>query len=77
MTTEITKILNGFKQFSETPYEDSIKFLKEYLDVEQSDEAFFELGKALFLNEDYDESIEYLKKTKDLKQRHILVSTIT
>ena len=28
MTTKITEILNGFKQFSETPYEDSIKFLK-------------------------------------------------
>ena len=67
MTTEITKILNGFKQFSETPYEDSIKFLKEYLDMEKSDEAFFELGKALFLNEDYDESIEYLKKAKNFK----------
>ena len=62
MTTEITNILKGFKEFSETPYEDSIKFLTEYIEVEPSQEAFFELGKALFFNEDYDESIEYLEK---------------
>ena len=67
MTTEITNILNGFKQFSENPYEDSIKFLRDYIEVEPSKEAFFELGKALFFNEEYDESIEYLKKSKLLK----------
>ena len=62
MTTEITKILSGFKQFSENPYQDSINFLKEYIEVEPSSEAYFELGKALFLNGDYDESIQYLEK---------------
>ena len=67
MTTEITRIIEGFKEFSETPYEDSIRFLNEYIEVEPTDEAFFELGKALFLNEDYDESIRYLKKTDDFK----------
>lgn len=67
MTTEITRILEGFKEFSETPYEDSIRFLKEYLEVEPDSEAFFELGKALFLNGDYDESIMYLKKADDIK----------
>lgn len=65
MTTEITNILNGFKQFSENPYLDSIKFLREYIEVEPSSEAFFELGKALFFNGDYDESINYLKKSRD------------
>ena len=64
MTTEITRILNGFKQFSENPYEDSINFLREYIEVEPSSEAFFKLGKALFFNEEYDESIEYLKKSE-------------
>ena len=39
MTTEITKILSGFKQFSENPYQDSINFLKEYIEVEPSSEA--------------------------------------
>ncbi|WP_292885822.1 lipopolysaccharide assembly protein LapB [Methanobrevibacter sp. UBA212] len=60
MTTEITKILNGFKKFSENPYSDAIKFLKDYIEVEPTDEAHFELGKALFLNDEYDESIKYL-----------------
>ena len=55
MTTEITKILNGFKKFSENPYSDAIKFLKDYIEVEPTDEAHFELGKALFLNDEYDE----------------------
>lgn len=68
MTTKITEILNGFKEFSETPYEDSIKFLKEYLEVEpENKEAIFELGKALFFNANYDESIQYLSKTNDFK----------
>ena len=67
MSTEITRIIEGFKEFSETPYEDSIKFLKEYTEVEPTSEAFFELGKALFLNGNYDESIRYLKKTDDFK----------
>ena len=65
MTTEITNIINGFKQFSENPYLDSIKFLREYIEVEPSSEAFFELGKALFFNKDYDESIKCLKKSSD------------
>ena len=65
MTTEITKILEGFKQFSENPYEDSVKFLREYIEVEPSSEAFFELGKALFLNGDYGESINSLEKSAD------------
>jgi len=60
MTTEITKILNGFKKFSENPYSDAIKFLKDYIEVEPTDEAHFELGKALFLNDEYDMSIKYL-----------------
>jgi len=61
MTTEITTILKGFKEFSQTHYEDSIKFLKEYLEVEpENNEALFELGKVLFLNGNYNESIEYL-----------------
>ena len=68
MTTEITKILSGFKQFSENPYQDSIKFLKEYIEVEPSSEAYFELGKALFLNGDYDESIQYLERSDDFKK---------
>ena len=68
MTTEITKILSGFKQFSENPYQDSIKFLKEYIEVEPSDEAYFELGKALFLNGDYDESIQYLEMSDDFRK---------
>ena len=68
MTTKITEILNGFKEFSETPYEDSIKFLKEYLEVEpENQKAIFELGKALFFSENYDESIKYLTKTNDFK----------
>ena len=67
MTTEITKILQGFKQFSENPYLDSINFLKEYIEVEPSSEAFFELGKALFFNEEYDESIRCLKKSGDFR----------
>ena len=65
MTTEITKIINGFKQFSENPYLDTINFLREYIEVEESSEAFFELGKALFFTKDYDESIEYLQKSDD------------
>ena len=65
MTTEITEILNGFKQFSENPYSDAIKFLKEYIEVEPTDEAYLELGKALFFNEEYDESISYLELTND------------
>ena len=65
MTTEITKILNGFKKFSENPYSDAIKFLKEYIEVEPTDEAYFELGKALFLNDEYDESIRYLKQSSN------------
>ena len=68
MTTEITKILSGFKQFSENPYHDSINFLKEYIKVEPSSEAYFELGKALFLNGDYDESIHYLERSDDFKK---------
>ena len=67
MTTEITKIIKGFKNFSETPYDDSIKFLKEYLEVEENDEAFFELGKALFFKGNYNESIRYLKKSSNFK----------
>ncbi|MEE1337259.1 tetratricopeptide repeat protein, partial [Methanobrevibacter sp.] len=67
MTTEITKILNGFKKFSENPYSDAIKFLKEYIEVEPTDEAYFELGKALFLNDEYDESIKYLKLSTNPK----------
>lgn len=67
MTTEITRIINGFKQFSETPYVDSINFLKDYIEVEQTDEAFFELGKALFFNEEYGEAIECLKKSDDYR----------
>ena len=67
MTTEITEILKGYNEFSEDPYADSIKFLREYIEVEPSSEAFFELGKALFFNEDYDESIEYLKKSNDIR----------
>ena len=67
MTTEITRIINGFKQFSENPYLDSINFLKEYIEVEPSSEAFFELGKALFFNDDYDESVKYLKMTDDFR----------
>jgi len=68
MTTEITTILKGFKEFSQTHYEDSIKFLKEYLEVEpENNEALFELGKVLFLNGNYNESIEYLKKTNDFR----------
>lgn len=65
MTTEITNILNGFKEFSENPNEDSIKFLREYIEVEPSSEAFFELGKALFLNGEYTESIRTLEKSDD------------
>ena len=67
MTTEITKIINGFKEFSENPYVDSINFLNEYIEVEPSSEAFFELGKALFFNEEYDKSIEYLEKSDDYR----------
>lgn len=67
MTTEITKILVGFKKFSENPHEDCIKFLKEYIEVEPSQEAYFELGKALFLNGDYEESIRRLEKSSDVK----------
>ncbi|MBE6501267.1 MAG: hypothetical protein E7Z79_02370 [Methanobrevibacter thaueri] len=67
MTTEITEILNGFKKFSENPYSDAIKFLKEYIEVEPTDEAYFELGKALFLNDEYDESIRYLKQSANPK----------
>ena len=67
MTTEITKIINGFKQFSENPYLDTINFLREYIKVEPSDEAFFELGKALFFNEDYGESIKCLERADDLR----------
>jgi tetratricopeptide (TPR) repeat protein len=65
MTTEITKIIEGFKQFSENSYLDSINFLREYIEVEPSSEAFFELGKALFFNENYEESITYLNKSSD------------
>lgn len=68
MTTEITTIIKGFKQFSENPYLDTINFLKEYIEVEPSSEAFFELGKALFFNEEYDESVRYLKKSGDFKK---------
>ena len=50
MTTEITKILEGFKKYSENPYLDSINFLRDYIEVEPSSAAFFELGKALFFN---------------------------
>jgi tetratricopeptide (TPR) repeat protein len=67
MTTEITEILNGFKEFSENPYLDSIRFLKEYIEVEPSKEAFFELGKALFFNEEYSESIRYLEMSDDFR----------
>ena len=67
MTTEITEILNGFKKFSENPYSDAIKFLKDYIEVEPTDEAYFELGKALFLNDEYDESIRYLKQSSNPK----------
>lgn len=72
MTTEITKILNGFKEFSENPYEDSIKFLREYVEVEPSSEAFFELGKALFLNGEYSESIKSLEKSDDSRSNAYL-----
>lgn len=73
MTTKITEIIKGFKQFSETPYEDSIKFLKEYLEVEpENKEAIFELGKALFFSENYDESIKYLSKNNDFKSNAYL-----
>ena len=65
MTTEITKIIEGFKHFSENHYLDSINFLREYIEVEPSSEAFFELGKALFFNGDYEESIAYLNKSND------------
>lgn len=65
MTTEITKILEGFKRYSENPYLDSINFLREYIEVEPSSEAFFELGKALFFNGEYNESIKYLEKSSD------------
>ncbi len=67
MTTEITEIIKGFKQFSENPYSDTINFLREYIEVEPSGEAFFELGKALFFNEEYDESIEWLQKSDDFR----------
>ena len=67
MTTEITEIIKGFKQYSENPYKDTINFLKEYLEVEESSEAYFELGKALFFNGDYDESIECLIKSDDYR----------
>ena len=67
MTTEITEILKGFKKFSENPYSDAIKFLKDYIEVEPTDEAHFELGKALFLNDEYDESIKYLKLSANPK----------
>ena len=67
MTTEITEILNGFKKFSENPYSDAIKFLKDYIEVEPTDETHFELGKALFLNDEYDESIRYLKLSSNPK----------
>ena len=65
MTTEITKILEGFKQYSENPYLDSINFLREYIEVDPSSEAFFELGKALFFNGKYSESINCLEKSSD------------
>lgn len=68
MTTEITRIIKGFKEFSENPYLDTINFLRDYLEVEQTSEAFFELGKALFFNEDWDESIECLEKTDDIRK---------
>lgn len=49
MTTEITKIIEGFYEFSENPYIDTIKFLEEYLEVDpKNPQAIFELGKALF-----------------------------
>ena len=67
MTTEITKILEGFKKFSENPAKDSIKFLRQYIEFEPSEEACFELGKALFLNGDYEESIRWLEKTGNVK----------
>ena len=67
MTTEITKIIRGFKKFSENPYLDTINFLREYVEVEASSEAFFELGKALFFTEDHEESIKYLQKSDDFK----------
>ena len=67
MTTEITKIIEGFKQFSENPYLDSINFLREYIEVEPSSEAFFELGKALFFNGNYEESITSLNKSDDYR----------
>ena len=72
MTTEITNILEGFKQFSENPYEDSVKFLREYVEVEPSSEAFFELGKALFLNGEYSESIKSLEKSDDSRSNAYL-----
>ena len=72
MTTEIIKILDGFKQFSDNPYEDSIKFLRAHIEVEHSSEAFFELGKALFLNRKYEKSVKNLKN-----QTHISALTIT
>lgn len=64
MTTKITKIIDGFHEFSEYPYEDTIKFLEEYLEVDpENSQAIFELGKALFFIKDYDRSIEYLEKS--------------
>ena len=72
MTTEITKILEGFKHFSENPYEDSINFLKEYIEVEPSSKAFFELGKALFLNGEYEESVKTLEKSNDSRSNAYL-----
>ena len=65
MTTEITKILEGFKKYSENPYLDSINFLRDYIEVDPSSEAFFELGKALFFNGEYLESIKHLEKSND------------
>ena len=51
MTTEITKILNGFKQFSETPYLDSINFLKEYIETEPGEIREIETDKVLGYHE--------------------------
>ena len=67
MTTEITAIIKGFKEFSEDPYQDTINFLEEYLEVEESDEALFELGKALFFKGDHDESVKCLNKSGDVR----------
>ena len=72
MTTEITKIISGFKKFSENPYLDTINFLREYIEVEPSSEAFFELGKALFFNDDYDESIRCLERADDFRSNAYL-----